>query len=163
MGTKTCLKCGSATPYDDNPPAICPDCGAIYAKVEAARAQPVGESSGRPREPAPSRPAPRSIQQRLRHDEPDVHGYAERMREQSLYPAWRKIVGFFTLLGYIVAALTLVGGVVAAKGSPMAAIVGVVSAAVIALLAKVGKELSLMLADLSDATVRLAASREDLT
>lgn len=85
------------------------------------------------------------------------------MREQSLYPAWRKIVGFFTLLGYIVAALTLVGGVVAAKGSPMAAIVGVVSAAVIALLAKVGKELSLMLADLSDATVRLAASREDLT
>lgn len=34
---KTCLKCGATSVVEDSPAAECPKCGAIYAKVEAAR------------------------------------------------------------------------------------------------------------------------------
>jgi hypothetical protein len=37
--TKTCLKCGKAAAYEGQPPEACPQCGAIYAKVEALRLQ----------------------------------------------------------------------------------------------------------------------------
>lgn len=91
----------------------------------------------------------------------DVHAFAERMRSESLYPAWRNIVGIFTLLGYGMAVIVLIGGVIAAfKGSVPTGVIGMSMSLLIAIAAKVSKELSLMLSDLSDASVRMAAQRE---
>lgn len=161
MNTKKCLKCGHAAPYDSEPPVACPSCGAIYAKVEAAQAQGAGGPASRFQDTAPGRPAmPRPSRPRRGSDGADVHAFAERMREESLYPAWRKIVGIFTILGYVLAGLVLVGAFIAAQHSMGALFGGVVLAAFIALMARVSKELSLMLADLSDATVHLAAAHE---
>lgn len=160
MRIKQCLKCNHSAAYEGAQPEACPACGAIYSKVEEALQN---GTATRPR-PQPSAPeinyfkaaptAPGSTG-------PDVHAFAEQMRAESLYPAWRKIVGFFTLFGYLVAALVLVGALISGKGSLLAMLAGAGTAAVIALFAKVGKELSLMLADLSDATVHLAAKSQD--
>lgn len=168
MNSKKCLKCGHDAAFDVRPPQACPSCGAIYAKVEEAlrqglevRKQPSQEAANAFQNTIPEQPcaAPRARPQG--GDEVDVHAFAQRMREESLYPAWRKIVGFFTALGYIVAAIVLMVAVItAAKGSTWAVVIGIGMAAAIALMAKVGKELSLMLADLSDAAVRMAAGRE---
>ena len=38
----------------------------------------------------------------------DVHAYAAGMRDDSLYPFWRKLVGIVTILGYILAAFLLI-------------------------------------------------------
>lgn len=138
------MKCGQLAPYDGEPPLECPKCGAIYARVEAALAA--------SRAAAEQSNQPQAIS--------DVDDFADKMRAQSLYPAWRKIVGLFTVLGYVVAGLVLIGAFVTSKWSMGAMIAGVGGAALIALFVKVSKELSLMLADLSDAAVRMAASKE---
>ena len=83
------------------------------------------------------------------------------MRDDSLYPTWRKIVGLFTWIWYLTAIAVLISSVMTTKTSMLAILPGIGAAAAIALFAKVWKELSLMLADLSDATVRLAAAKED--
>lgn len=160
MSTKQCLKCGHTTSYDGAPPLACPQCEAIYAKVEEAL------KSGAPIRPkaATAEPeinffkaTPATASQSISHNAPDVHAFAQHMRAESLYPAWRKIVGFATVLGYIAAALVLIGAVVSSGGSGGQILIGAGSAALIALLARISKEFWLMLADLSDAAVHLAA------
>lgn len=152
MSEKTCKKCGHTTNYHGLEPQSCPACGAVYAKVEEAlRATPATRAE---------RSSAAPVARPLRGASSDVQAFATRMREESLYPAWRKIVGFFTIVGYVVAAVVALAAFFSAKGSVMALMIGFGSAALIALMAKVGKELSLMLADLSDAAVHMAASRE---
>lgn len=164
--TKSCLKCGHKAAFDGTPPLDCPNCGAIYSKVEEALRS---GATIRPKPPAnepeinffkPS--AIPSMPSASRHDssaELDIHAFAQTMRNESLYPAWRKIVGFFAILGYAIAAIAFISGLVAAfKVSMLSGLIGFGTAALIAILAKVSKEASLMLADLSDAAVRLAAS-----
>lgn len=90
----------------------------------------------------------------------DVHDFAEQMRNESLYPAWRKIVGISTIFCYVIAAVILLVAIISSKGSFLGVLVGAGSAALIVIIAKVGKELSLMVADLSDAAVRMAAGKE---
>lgn len=152
MSEKTCKKCNHTTTYNGLEPQSCPACGAVYAKVEetlrailSARAE---RSSAAP------------VARHMRGASPDMQTFAAQMREESLYPAWRKIVGIFSVLGYVLAGLVLIGSIFAARESMGALFGGVVLAALIALMARVGKELSLMLADLSDAAVHMAASRE---
>ena len=169
MSAKKCLKCGHTATFDGTPPAACPGCGAIYAKVEeayrqrqAARAQAAGAPVSEFQDTAAGRPvAARSARLRVGAEEPDVHAFAQRMRDESLYPAWRKIVGLSTIACYAIAALILLGSVISTKGSLLGVLVGAGSAALIVIIAKVGKELSLMLADLSDATVHLAARSQE--
>lgn len=169
MSAKKCLKCGHTATFDGAPPAACPGCGAIYAKVEeayrqrqAARAQAAGAPVSEFQDTAAGRPvAARSARLRVGAEEPDVHAFAQRMRDESLYPVWRKIVGLCTIITYIIAAVGVVASFVSAKGSITAMLVGLALSALIAIFGKAGKELSLMVADLSDATVHLAAkSRE---
>jgi len=160
MRIKQCLKCNHSAAYEGQPPAACPACGAIYSKVEEALQN---GTAARPR-PQPSAPeinyfkaaptAPGSTG-------PDVHAFAEQMRAESLYPAWRGIVGIFAILGYVVAVLAAIGAIVAAlKVSWLSGLVGLGVAAFIAIITKVSKEASLMLADLSDAAVHLAANSQ---
>lgn len=158
MKTKQCLKCGHIASFDTEPPLACPSCGAIYSKVEEAMRT---GTSVRPSQ-FPTEPESRLAKTPTTQvPDVDVHEFAQQMRAESLYPAWRKIVGFFTIIGYIVAALILIGALIGAKSSMAALPVGIVAAALVALFTKVSKELSLMLADLSDATVHMAARSKE--
>lgn len=167
MSTKQCLKCNHTTTFEGEPPLACPECGAVYSKVEEALRN---GAPMRPRNPTADSgfansvlPTPKvwsAISQNRNEESVDVHTFARSMRSESLYPAWRKIVGFFTIFGYLIAVVLLVGAFVSGRGSVWTMAIGLGAAAMIALAAKVGKELSLMLADLSDAAVRLAAQRE---
>ena len=168
MSEKTCKKCGHTATYNGLEPQSCPACGAIYAKVEealraaadaranrnAAAAAAAAQNSRLPSAQAPG-------MQRDARGVVDVHAYAASMRDDSLYPFWRKLVGIVTILGYILAAILLIAAFITiSKASVTAGLVGIVLALFVAVMARVGKEASLMLADLSDASVRLAAHRE---
>lgn len=158
MSEKTCRKCGHVTAYSGMEPQSCMECGAVYRKVEEAMQQ---ASEGRPSQlprASVSAPLPAGRGGGRRSSVTDVHGFAEQMRSDSLYPFWRKLVGIATVLGYVLAGFMMVGAVVTLfRGSVGAGIGGMVAAALIAFMVRVAKELWLMLADLSDASVRMAA------
>lgn len=167
MTTKQCLKCNHVASFEGAPPLACPECGAVYSKVEEAirsgapmRSRNNSTDSGFANSALPTPKAWSAISQTRGEDGLDVHAFARNMRNDSLYPAWRKIVGFFTILGYVFAVILLVAAFVVGRDSVWTLLVGFGCAAMIALAAKVGKELSLMLADLSDASVRIAARQE---
>ena len=171
---KSCLKCGHEADVADAPHAACPACGAIYAKVEeAVRSGRVVRRGGGGAESAfsesafaASRPAPaRAGAARREAGRSDTQTFVQRMRAQSLYPTWRQLVGFLAVVGYGVAALILLGGVVGVwqggvLGIPIL-LGSVVVALFVVLITRVSREGWLMLADLSDAAVRLAAQTEE--
>lgn len=161
MHAKQCLKCGHGAAYELDPPTACPGCGAIYAKVEQAlrggapvrpraAAQPEIEYFSASRAPAAAGGAPGV----------DVHTFARHMRGESLYPVWRRIVGICTIVAYVIAAIGAVASLISMQGSINYMLAGLAMSALIAIFAKAGKELSLMVADLSDAAVRMAAANE---
>jgi hypothetical protein len=153
MNQRKCLKCGHATQYETVAPEACNSCGAVYHKVEEAM------RGGPASRPAPSRapayrPPPRNN---------PIADYAEAMRSDSLYPTWRELVKWATWLGYLIAALVTIGGVIALKEGHIKSGGGALAAAVfIVILARVWRELSLMVADLADASVRQASNTERL-
>ena len=165
LSEKTCKKCGHTIIYNGLEPQSCPACGAIYAKVEealraAADARAIRNTAANAvqasRVSAPTAAARGDVPAMI-----DVHAYAANMRDDSLYPFWRKLVGLVTIMGYILAGMVLIGALVAmSNASVTAGLVGVGGAVFVAVMVRVGKEASLMLADLSDASVRMAAQRE---
>lgn len=162
MTSKKCLKCGHETDYSGEPPLSCPACGAVYSKVEQALRERATQHSsrGQDTEPRPSI-AKRSPRSRRGSDAPDVHSFAMRMRDQSLYPVWRKLVGINTFIIYSIAALGALASLISARATSVTyMLIGLAASALIAIFGKASKELSLMLADLSDATIHIAASRE---
>lgn len=149
MSTKTCLKCQFKTAYEGTPPMACPSCGAVYAKVEAAFRD----------QPHPSHA--RAVRRNQQTPFVDVQDFADQMRSESLYPAFRTVVKFIYVFGLVLAAVTLLASLfLAAQTGPSAAIGGLIGACVMCLFFKVSKEVSLMVADLSDASVRLAATAD---
>ncbi len=90
--------------------------------------------------------------------------YLHTIRANSCYPTFRAFITIATALSYIVAALVVIGGVYA--GQIAGLLVGVAIALVIVLVAKAGQEVSLMIADIADATIDSAGqvreSRQDL-
>ena len=83
--------------------------------------------------------------------------YLNSIRADSCYPTFRAFVTVATVLAYIVAALVVVAGFVSGQGGGILA--GIVVAVVIVLIAKVGQEVSLMIADIADATIDSAGHR----
>lgn len=149
---KQCMKCGHSAQYDADPPLACPSCGAVYSKVEQAL-----------REGLPSRPqpTPKPTTTRTQAADVDHHVFAAQLREESIYPTFRAVANLLYWCGIVVAVLMLVGGLaLAMRAGAAAAIGGVAGAVLVFVFARVGKEMSLMLADLSDATVRMAARAE---
>lgn len=87
--------------------------------------------------------------------------FAEQLRSESLYPAFRTVIKLIYIFGMVLTALVLVAGLfMATKSGPGAAVGGVIAAGLLFVIFKVSKEVSLMVADLSDAAVRLAANAE---
>lgn len=150
MNQRKCLKCGHETAFEGMPPASCEKCGAIYSKVERSMS---GSHDSRPARTAPTQRQPRAR---------PIEDFAEVMRSESLYPTWREIVKFITLLGYLMSIGVLLGAIFAFTQGGVGAGIGMVfGAIVVAILARAWKELSLMVADLADASVRHAAHREN--
>lgn len=150
---KNCLKCGHANPdaTGDDLDA-CPNCGAIYSRVEAAWAT------------RPVRPVRSESQQHLspQPDDESVDEFALRLRGDSLYPTFRGLVGLIHFALMVLAGLALLGGVVGAwSGSGMSRVgmlfAGVFMGLLFLIVAKLTREMSLMLADLADAAVRIAS------
>ncbi|MBO1249391.1 hypothetical protein J1777_06005 [Comamonas denitrificans] len=143
---KTCQKCGHINPTSTGDVMeACPNCSAIYSRVAQAMAQQAAKAV------RPTAASPRGIKE-----------FAEQMRAASLYPTFRGLVHVIYLVMLVMAGLALVMGLLAlTKGEGMTRIAGfaggVFFAIAIFVFARVAKEGSLMLADLSDAAVQLAA------
>lgn len=129
----------------------CPNCGAIYTRVEAylkTNAERAGAPSRLPT--ANTRPITPT-----RSSAPNKAEFVQDMREQSLYPTFRALAKWTLRLTYVFA----LGAVIAAFkfGGAGAGIGTVVGALFFIVIATVAKEAALMMADLSDATVIQAA------
>ena len=151
---RICAKCNHPNPDATGSDVdACPACGAIYAKVQ----QTFGAN------PAVAAAAPRAAARRSVRVDPGVP-FIDRLRTEGHYPAFRTVVGVFAIIGYVVAGLTLLGAVITGwRGGGVGVFLGgVVFACVIGVFAKVAKEASLMLADLSDAMVRMAERQDGL-
>lgn len=148
MNSKRCLKCDHVATFEGTPPLAGPQCGAVYSKVEEALRNGPPVRRRQEESPPPSRISNTAL---------DMHAFAEQLRDESLYPAWRKIVGLVTIVWYLVAVVAFIIGILSTNGSFVGVLAGAGAAAFIALFARVGKELSLMVADLSDAAVYMAA------
>ena len=146
---RICAKCSHPNPDATGAATdACPACGAIYAKVHAAVSNATPSA-------AASRPA--APRRSGRGDAP----FIDRLRADSQYPTFRQVVGLFSVIGYVLAAIVGIGAVVSGfSGSLAAAVGGIVFACLIVIFARFAKEASLMLADLSDAMVRMAERQE---
>ena len=168
---RKCLKCGhinSAATGDAL--EACPQCGAIYSRVEAALAAraAAGPNSvpARPMPPSqpPAQPTARRPQSRT-EKELDVADFAETMRSASLYPTFRSLIKVFYWFWMLLAVIAAIGTLVTLfKGTGSSRIVGGLGGLFMTLffilVARLTSETSLMLADLSDAAVRIAAKQE---
>ena len=159
---RKCLKCAHVNPAATGDALeACPSCGAIYSRVEAAFA---ARANGEQRPPVVRpmvEPAPRANTQIP--DDTDVHAFADTLRAESLYPTFRSLVRvfywFFILLSVIAAIGTLV---TLFRGSGIGRIGGTIGGVFMTLffilIARLVSETSMMMADLSDAAVRIAES-----
>ena len=173
---RSCKKCGHLNLQATHAELeACPECDAIYTRVEAAikegktviptpkAVQPpppvtpvpaaVKTPQAIPTAPTTPPPIPAAPVQRT----PVTRPYIEELREQSNYPTFRSFVGFCTGFGYIIAAIVAIGALMAlTTRSAGAGGIGIALAIFIFILTKFGKEAALMLADLSDAATVIA-------
>ena len=92
-----------------------------------------------------------------------IDEFVGRLRVESIYPIFRGFVQLFYVIGLLLAAACAIGGVVAllrTGGGMVALAVGIGLAVLLVLFARLFKETSLMLADMSDAMVRIARNQE---
>lgn len=147
MNVIVCPKCNKLNAQATGAPdEACPYCGVIYAKARQPSAEP-------PRMRA-------KVAQAVGAS--DGGRFIDQLRAKSHYPAFRALVGLFYLVGLALGLIALVLGIVVAwNGSLGAGIGGAVAGLIVLILAKVGKEVSLMVADMSDATIHMAARVAD--
>lgn len=172
---RKCMKCGHVNETSTGHELEdCPQCGAIYSRVEEAIA------SGQFRPVAPRPPiAPEPVyppavpvvaasppvgQTSGRSESVDVHNFAELLRSKSLYPTFRSLVKLFYWIWMLLAAVTAIGTLIAlVMGTGITRYGGAIGGAFMTLffvlVARITTEVSLMMADLSDAAVRLAATQ----
>ena len=164
---KTCLKCGhsnhTASGAELEP---CPSCGAIYSRVESAWGVAATPSGARRISPPPGAEAELPPQWKTgSHGAPaddSVERFAGRLRGATLYPTFRALVGVLYWLTVFFAVLSVAVGAIAAWRLGGASGLGVFLAGLFVgvfwlVVAKVSREMSWMLADLSDAAVRIAS------
>ncbi len=154
---RQCLKCNHLKlDATGDELEACPACGAIYSRVEAAWA----DKSTR---------APVQVQapkQAGRLDALDIAAFADVLRADSLYPTFRALVKLGYWAWILVAAVVFIGAWVVlfrGPGEPGAGrigafVIGLGMSALIYIMGRLIREMSLMLADLSDASVRTAAT-----
>ena len=179
MATETCLKCSHVNPAATGAETeACPQCGAIYARVKAAAASgrtvrpartrdsgfPASRTERPPEAERPANPqlAPDRKPQVHRAPPPDVP-YVERLRARTNYPTFRAVVRFGLYFGYLLTAAALLGGIFAAfrpDGSVFHLLIAAGIGAALYLLTRIWFELTVMIVDLADASVRTAENCE---
>lgn len=138
----TCPKCRKLNSQPTGAPdEACPHCGVIYAKVRGHDFQLSGAS------------AERRTQRRVTSAD-----FIEQLREQSAYPTFRAVVNISTIIGYVFGVATLIVGLIVSwRSESYGLFFGTLVAGIGSLvLTRVFKELAMMLADMSDATIRMA-------
>lgn len=151
----TCPKCRKLNSHPTGAPdEACPHCGVIYAKVLAHQA-----NLARPPAPPPASapPAPRRAPRR----ETDTD-FVEQLRDQSVYPTFRAVVNISTIIGYVFGVATLIGGLIVAwRAESYGLFFGTLVVGIGSLvMTRVFKEVAMMFADMSDATIRTARRAE---
>lgn len=152
---RTCLKCGHSNNLATGDQLeACPKCGAIYSRVEAAMNSGFAASSFDPTATASKTGSARS-------SSTDPHSFAEKMREESIYPTYRSLTNAIYILGLCFAALWALASIVvlfSADGGAKVGgfVIGVILAIVTVFFSKLFREVSLMLCDMSDASIRTA-------
>lgn len=132
------------------PDEACPHCGVIYAKVRAWQAHQTHQTSQAPTSVLP--PERRTPRREASAD------FVEKLRDQSAYPTFRAVVNISTAIGYVFGVATLIGGLIVAWRSESygmffgTLVVGIGSL----VMTRVFKEVAMMFADMSDATIRMA-------
>lgn len=170
MSEETCLKCGHVNPAAmGSETEACPQCGAIYARVKAALAsgQPARSGkladSGAPfRGSAPAAPPkPPAKVHRYVGRAPDP--YIVQLRDGTQYPTFRTVVRLGLFFGYLLAVGCLIGGfftMFGRDGTFWHLLIGMGSGALIYLLTRIWFELTVMIVDIADASVRTAENSE---
>lgn len=144
MTNIVCPKCNKLNANATGAPdEACPHCGVIYAKARVGAPAP----SAPARKPVARQPVASSGQE-----------FLDGLRAESAYPAFRAVVGFATIVGYLMTAIAVVVGIVATwRGAgPGPVIYGCLGGFTLYVVTRVFKEMWLMLADLTDATIRVA-------
>jgi hypothetical protein len=151
--SKRCLKCQHVAEIEYSDTAACPACGAVYSKVEQS-ARAVGPAPAAASEVDIGAAPPKVPSGRA----PQSDGFIEVLRAESIYPTFRGFVQVFYVLGLVLAAMLFVGGIIGGfmSGGATPGMVGAGTAVLFVLLARLFKETWLMLADLSDAMIRVA-------
>lgn len=91
------------------------------------------------------------------------NGFVSELRSQSCYPSFRAVVGFATAIGYLVAVGVAIFGLFAGfhSANVLVVVVACVVAVVVGIVVAVARELSLMLADIADAAISMAAGQDE--
>lgn len=155
---RMCMKCAHVSRAEPDPTA-CPACGAIYAKVEAAEAaKAAGGPPSQIGDSSPIRITRPGADSSLRAPGSTADPFINRLRRESVYPAFRSVIN----LGYwfVIGAAIISAGIALFSGNTVVAISAGTSAAIVIVFVHFMREAMLMLADLSDATVRMAARQE---
>lgn len=172
-----CPKC-RAPRKDFAPHASCPQCGIIYDKYDPVKAAELEARRQALRDKKKAAPVQREkargfvsslpsfwtdSQPNSTKDRTRLASFVNHLRETSIYPTFRQLVGLFYFLLLLLGILFLsVGGYVFFAGSGVvrvsALLGGVCMGLLFIIVARVFREMSLMMADLSDAAVRIAAS-----
>ena len=158
---RKCLKCNHVKEAATGDALeACPECGAIYSRVEAAvlaRRAPAAQ----PTPPSASAPAPRPLALNPLINKGRDSEFLELLRSDSNYPTFRSVVSFFTWIGYGMAAIVAVISVIyMVREGFVAGWMGLIAAIAIFIFSRLGKEIWLMVADGCDALVRMAARQE---
>lgn len=165
MSTETCLKCGHVNhAVVGSDTEACPNCGAIYARVRAAMANGQPVRATKTIDPVAQGGETASHRRRSSGVAASSGGpYIDRLRAHTQYPTFRTVVRFGLYFGYFLTAMALLGGVIAAfqrDGSAMHLLIGIGLAAVVFLLTRLWFELTIMIVDIADASVRTAENSE---
>lgn len=170
MSSETCLKCGHVNPLATGSPVDeCPQCGAIYSRVKAAVAagKPLrsGKSGDSGFQQVTETPLdnPKKVAAQPPHRAYVRERYVETLRGDTHYPTFRTVVRLGLFFGYLLAACALVGGAVSAfksGGTAWHIMIGAGAGAFLYLLTRIWFELTVMIVDIADASVRTAENSE---
>lgn len=147
---RKCLKCNHSANMPGLATDECPQCGAIYAKVEQhIRSLQDGTA-----------PAVAKTQSQRRAQTSNRLSYVEDLRSETLYPTSRWWVNLVHTIITVVCVVGCIGGLILLKKSIAAGLVTLGVLLVFWLASRVAKEMCQMIIDLCDASVRTAYAQE---
>lgn len=88
--------------------------------------------------------------------------YLRTLRTGTAYPTFRGVIRLLVIVGYLLAVIAAVTGLLMMAREPLALLFGAALAVLIVLLTHLAKEASLMLADIADAAIDMATNQARL-